>query len=79
MHAQLKLPGVLVQFALVLQLAVCAAHSSTSVQLVPLPVKPDLQAQLKLPTVLVQVAFGSQFAVPALHSLTSLQVTPLPL
>jgi hypothetical protein len=67
-----------VQLALALQLAVFAAHSSTSVQVLPSPVKPGLQAQAKPPAVFVQVALALQFEVPAVHSFTSVQVTPSP-
>ena len=80
MHVQLKLPAVFAQLALALQLLPPpGAHSLTSLQLTPSPLKPVLHAQLKLPAVLVQVAFALQLLPPpAAHSFTSLQVTPFP-
>jgi hypothetical protein len=55
------------------------AHSSTSVQVTPLPLKPGRHAHVKLPDVFWQVAWLEQLLVPAVHSFTSVQVTPLPL
>jgi hypothetical protein len=79
LHAHVKLPDVFVHVAFALQLSVFAAHSSTSVQVTPLPVNPLLQAHVKLPCVFVHVAFALQLSVFAVHSLMSVHVTPLPL
>ena len=69
---------MLAQVALAEQLSVPRVHSSSSLQVVPSPVKPLLQSQVKLPTVLVQVASAAQVSVPSVHSLESVQVAPSP-
>ena len=63
LHAQVKLPDVLVQLALAAQLSEFCVHSSMSLQVTPLPVNPAGHAQVKLPAVLVQVAFAAQLSV----------------
>jgi len=69
---------VFTQMASEAQLSVLVAHSSTSLQAVPVPENPGLHAHEKLPRVLEQVAFAAQSSVLATHSSMSLQVVPLP-
>ena len=78
MHAQVKLPDVLVHVAFGLHPPLFVAHSLMSLHVVPLPVKPVLHAQVKLPAVFVHVALTSHPPLFVLHSLMSVQVTPLP-
>jgi hypothetical protein len=78
LHAQEKLPAVLVQVALPLQVSRFSAHSSMSEQVTPLPVQPTLQAHVKLPVVLVHVACTAHVSAPSTHSSTSAHHTPLP-
>lgn len=68
LHAQLKEPGELVQVALAPQRPGLAAHSSTSVHVRPLPVKPLRQVQDAPDTVSVHVAFGLQPPLFIWHS-----------
>ena len=74
MQVQVKPPTVLAHVALAWHPAVPAAHSSTSVQLNPVPEYPALHAQLKLPGEFVHVALAWHPAVPAVHSSTSVQM-----
>src|SRR5262245_44563386 len=70
-------PGVLVQTALMLQLALPLVHSSTSAHIDPSPMKPSRQTQLKLPRELMQTALAAQPGL-ARHSSMSVHVTPSP-
>jgi len=58
LHAQVKLPDVFVHVALASQVLVPVVHSSSSVQVVPSPVKPGLHVHVELP--LGQAAFAPQ-------------------
>ena len=70
-------PAVLVHVALALQFAVPLVHSLMSVQVTPLPVKPELHAQVLVPgPVLVQVALTLQPPLLTRQLSISLQVLP---
>jgi hypothetical protein len=76
LHSQLKLPGVLVQVASREHEAAPLLHSSTSVQVMPLPTKPAGHAPHENPPgVFVQVTGGAVEQPPLLvaHSSTSVQ------
>ena len=76
LQAQLKLPTVFVQSALVEQLLVPRVHSSRSLHVVPSPSKPELHEHVKLPSMFAQEALESHEAVPSKHSSTSLHPVP---
>jgi hypothetical protein len=78
LHVHVKLPAVFAHVAFALHPPLLVAHSFTSVQVTPSPVKPGLQAHVKDPRVFLQVPLALQLLVPAAHSSMSLQVKPSP-
>jgi hypothetical protein len=58
------------------QSCVPLAHSSTSEQVTPSPVKPLLQTQVRPPLVFEQVASAEQPPLAVWHSSTSMQAPP---
>jgi hypothetical protein len=66
------------QTAFTLQPPLLVAHSSTSVQVIPSPVKPESQVHLRPPGVLVQSAWSSQPPLFVAHSSMSAHVLPSP-
>eukprot|EP00961_Rhodomonas_salina_P037157 499522-Rhodomonas_salina.1 len=76
LHAQVKLPTVFVQSALLVQSSVSRAHSSASLHDTPSPLYPAPQEQVKLPAVLKQLALPEwQLCASLQHSFTSAQPT----
>jgi hypothetical protein len=78
LHAHVALPGAFVHAAFASQPPLFVWHSSTSVHVLPSPVKPSLHVQVKPPSVFAQVASALQSLVPEAHSSTSVHVAPSP-
>src|SRR5688572_14603851 len=74
LHAHEKLPGELRLVPFTSHGLV--AHSSTSSQVTPSPVKPTWQVQSNEPGVSVQSASAEQLSVPVAHSSMLTQVSP---
>src|SRR4051812_1245674 len=73
-QAQVRVVGLMgVQVAAGRQPPLPVAQGLPAVQVIPLPLYPELQAQVREPGVLVQVAFTEQPPLLLEHSLTSLQ------